>query len=77
MLQPPEARREAWDGSFLRASRRNQTCRHPDFTLLDSGTMREQYSAVLSHRVVAVVITGYGSPRIISQTQDPEVCSFY
>ena len=33
---PPEVRREAWDGSSLRASRRNQRCGCLDFRLLSS-----------------------------------------
>ena len=49
--QAPEARRKAWNAFSLRASRRNQPCRHLDFRCLASTTVREQISVVLTHQV--------------------------
>lgn len=47
LRQPPEARREAWDRSFLGDSQRNQLCPNLDFILLASGTATESMSMIL------------------------------
>lgn len=51
--RPPEARREGWDGFFLKVSRKNQSCQLLNFLLPASKTEREYISIVSSFPVGA------------------------
>lgn len=55
-----EPRREAWNGDFSTAVRRNQLYQHIDFRVRVQRIVRQRTSVVSATQFVAL---GYGSPR--------------
>lgn len=69
--QPAAAGRPAWNGFRLPASGRNQPCRHLNFGLLSSSTMRREVSVVSCHQIVIIC---YGSPRMAREADINTLC---